>query len=85
MNTNKQIVALSCGVLDPSKPDIEMIFIGSTTNLLVYDCTNNSDVFDKEVNDGLLCICPSPPNNCIGADEPLVLIGGNSSITGFDM
>jgi Bardet-Biedl syndrome 2 protein len=62
-----------------------MIFIGSTTNLLVYDCTNNSDVFDKEVNDGLLCICPSPPNNCIGADEPLVLIGGNSSITGFDM
>ena len=60
MNTNKDIVALFSGKLDPRKPDIDLLFIGSNTNLLIYDATNNSDVFDKEINDGLtsLALCP---------------------------
>ena len=62
-----------------------MIFIGSNTNLLVYDCTNNSDIFDKEVNDGLssLGICD---NTCLpDVGQPVVIVGGNCSITGFDV
>jgi Bardet-Biedl syndrome 2 protein len=85
LNTNKEITALHCGKLDPRKPDIDMVFIGSNTNLLVYDCTNNSDVFDKEVNDGLssLCICGSQFLPEVA--QPLVIIGGNCNITGFDV
>ena len=62
-----------------------MVFIGSNTNLLVYDCTNNSDVFDKEVNDGLsaLGICS---DSCLpDVGQPVVIVGGNCSITGFDV
>jgi len=85
LNTNKEIVALHCGCLDPKKPNIDLIFIGSNTNLLVYDATNNSDVFDKEINDGLtsLALCPS---ECLpDVQQPVVIAGGNCSITGFDV
>ena len=35
VNTNKQIVALSAGQLDPKRPQ-ELLFIGSETNLQVF-------------------------------------------------
>jgi len=58
--------------------------IGSSTNLLVYDCLNNSDVFEKEVNDGLssIAICSSECLPEVG--QPVVIVGGNCSLTGFD-
>ena len=37
MNTNKDIVSLDCGELDISKPGTDLLFIGSKTNILVYD------------------------------------------------
>ena len=91
LNTNKEIVAMCTGRLDPASPN-EMLFIGSKTNLLAYgkksnfysiyiDVENNKDVFDKEVSDGVSCLdfgtFPS-----IGA--PMIVAGGNCSITGFD-
>ena len=36
LSTNKDIVALECGQLDTSRAS-ELLFIGSQTNLLVYD------------------------------------------------
>lgn len=36
LSTNKDIVALECGQLDPSRAS-DLLFIGSQTNLLVYD------------------------------------------------
>lgn len=85
LNTNKEIVALHCGKLDPKKPGIDMVFIGSNTNLLVYDCTNNADVFDKEVNDGIssLGLCGGEFLPEVG--QPVVIVGGNCNITGFDV
>ena len=85
LNTNKEIVALSCGKLDPRKPSTDLIFIGSKTNLLVYDNSQNADVFDKEVNDGLssLGLCATDVLPDIG--QPVVIVGGNCSITGFDV
>ena len=55
LNTNKDIVSLECGQLDPERAK-DMLFIGSETNLLVYDVDNNADVFDQEVADGLSSI-----------------------------
>ena len=85
MNTNKEIVALSCGKLDSNRPDTDLIIIGSNTNLLVYDCANNSDVFDREINDGLasLNVCESAAIPDV--DDPTVVIGGNSSISAVDI
>jgi Bardet-Biedl syndrome 2 protein len=38
LNTNKQINALYCGALDPSQTSLDLLMIGSSTNLLVYNC-----------------------------------------------
>ena len=67
--------------MDPENAK-DMLFIGSETNLLVYDVDNNADVFDQEVADGLTCISFGTMN---GQMEPLIVAGGNCSITGFDM
>ena len=80
MNTNKDIVALECGQLDPEKPS-EMLLIGSESNILVYDVDNNADVFDQEVSDGLTCIAYGQME---GIMDPLIVTGGNCSIAGFD-
>lgn len=55
--------------------------IGSKTNLLAYDINENADVFDKEVQDGINCMYFSEDLN---PDSPLIVTGGNLSITGFD-
>jgi Bardet-Biedl syndrome 2 protein len=85
LNTNKNILCLSCGKLDPKKPNIDLLFIGSATNLLIYDAANNSDVLDKEINDGLssLTLCPGECLPDVG--QAVVVVGGNCSITGFDV
>ena len=80
LSTNKEIVSLECGQMDPSKPS-EMLLIGSETNLLVYDVHENADVFDQEVSDGLNCVAFG---EMAGYDDPLVVAGGNCSIVGLD-
>lgn len=82
LNTNKDIVSLEAGALDPEKP-YELLFMGTKTNLLVYDVQNNTDIFDKEVNDGLNCMAFGYLQSMM--PEPLIVTGGNCSITGFDL
>lgn len=84
MNTNKEIVALTCGKLDPKKPDTDLVIIGSNTNLLVYDCANNSDVFDREINDGLASLEVCETGAIPDVFEATVIVGGNSSISAVD-
>lgn len=48
---------------------------------MLLDVENNSDIFDKEVSDGVNCLTFGTFPD-LGA--PLVLAGGNCSITGFD-
>jgi len=58
--------------------------IGSSTNLLVYDCLNNADIFEKEVNDGLSSISICNGEFLPEVGQPVAIVGGNCSITGFD-
>lgn len=81
LNTNKDIVALESGQLDEGTPN-ELLFIGSQTNLLAYNVEQNSDVFDCEVPDGLNCLTFGKMR---GIKEPLIVAGGDCSITGFDV
>lgn len=43
---------------------------------------NNRDIFDKEVSDGVNFIHFGKVR---GIEEPLVIVGGDCSITGFDI
>jgi Bardet-Biedl syndrome 2 protein len=81
LNTNKEIIAMATGKLD-SLSNNEMLFIGSRTNLLAYDVENNKDLFDKEVSDGVNCLAFGTLST---VGEPLIVAGGNCSITGFDI
>lgn len=80
MNTNKDIIALASGPLNPTS-NRDILFIGSKTNLLVFDVEDNSDIFDREVSDGVHSLLFA---NMAGVDDPMVITGGNCSITGFD-
>jgi hypothetical protein len=43
LNTNKEIIAMSTGALNPAK-DNDLLFIGSKTNLLVYGNTKSMNI-----------------------------------------
>ena len=57
------------------------MFIGSRTNILAYDVNNNADLFDYEISDGLNCLVFG---KVPGVEDPLIIVGGNCSITGLD-
>lgn len=80
LNVNKDVVCLEGGRLD-NNSNRDVLMIGSRTNLLVYDVNENADVFDKEVQDGINCMTFAEDLN---PDFPLVVTGGNLSLTGFD-
>lgn len=73
-------MALESGALDSERTN-EILFIGSRTNLLAYDVEYNSDIFDYEVADGLNCLAFG---KVPGVFDPLIIAGGNCSITGLD-
>ena len=56
--------------------------VGLAAKLTNLDVENNRDVFDKEVADGVNCIFFGRVR---GIMEPLVLVGGDCSITGFNL
>lgn len=68
------------GRLDPSL-DRDVLMVGTQTNLLAYDVHKNSDMFYKEVPDGVSRMLFGK----IGTmTQPLAIVGGNCSIQGFD-
>ena len=56
---------------------VEMLFVGTQSDLLAYNVEANSDVWFKDAADGVSTLCfgrvPSLP-------APLALVGGNCSI-----
>lgn len=84
LNTNKSINALYSGILSPNSTKQDLLMIGSSTNLLVYDCLRNADIFEKEINDGLTSISVVDGKSMPEVGQPLVIVGGNCSITGYD-
>ncbi|GAB5362785.1 hypothetical protein AAMO2058_000828400 [Amorphochlora amoebiformis] len=57
------------------------LLIGTQTNLLCYDVEGNSDLFYKEVPEGLNVIAFGKiPSH----SQPLAIVGGNCSLQGFD-
>jgi Bardet-Biedl syndrome 2 protein len=83
LNLNRQITSLASGCLDSTRPDShDILFVGTGSTLLAYDVENNSDVFFKDLPDGANTIKVVRMGNLL--DAPIVLVGGNCSILGFD-
>ena len=76
LSFHKEITALACGCLDTDQSGgRDMLFVGGVSTLLAYDVERNSDLFFCDVQDGV---------NRILVEPPLVLVGGNCSILGYD-
>jgi Bardet-Biedl syndrome 2 protein len=77
----RQISALACGDLENKERARDILLVGTHTNLLAYAVEANSDIFYKEVPDGVnaLAFGNIPPTLA-----PLAVVGGNCSIQGFD-
>ncbi|KAK3738831.1 hypothetical protein QZH41_011043 [Actinostola sp. cb2023] len=80
LNINQQVSSVAVGRLTTTNCDT--LLVGTPTNLLAYDVENNSDLFYKDVADGVNTIVIG---HLGGYDNPLAFVGGNCSIQGFDM
>lgn len=80
LNINQVISAVKAGQLDRSSNQ-DILVVGTQTNILAFDVTNNKDIFFKEVGDGANAITIGK----LGTIEaPLAIVGGNCSIQGYD-
>lgn len=81
LNINRTITGLASGCISPSTTANSLLFVGTQTNLLTYDVEGNSDLFYKDVPDGVNSIVfgrlPS-------IEVPVVIVGGHCSVQGFD-
>lgn len=82
LNLNWQANALAAGTIDPEGLGPDLLFAGSETNLLAYNVEDNSDQFFLSVPDGVGAICIGAASSL--EDRPLVIVGGNCSLQGFD-
>ncbi|GBG31968.1 Bardet-Biedl syndrome 2 protein-like [Hondaea fermentalgiana] len=79
LNLNRQVSALSCGRFKGGSRDT--LLVGSTSSLLAYDVHDNSDKFFAEVPEGVRSL---RFGNLHGIGEPLIFVGGDCSLQGFD-
>lgn len=79
LNINQQVSAVCAGQLGPTGNDT--LVIGTPTNLLAYNIQDNSDVFYKDVPDGVNTLIIGKIGT---SDTPLAITGGNCSLQGFD-
>ncbi|KAL9649660.1 hypothetical protein ABK040_003337 [Willaertia magna] len=80
LNVNKDVKCLSAGAFKPGVKKETMV-IGTQTNLISYNVETNSDIYYRDVSDGVSRIIFGK----IGSnDTPLAIVGGNCSIQGYD-
>lgn len=80
LNINKQITALAAGPMVAGSGR-DVLLVGTPNNLQCYDVDQNKDLFFKDVADGVNAMVTGPFGRI---DTPLVIVGGNCSIQGFD-
>eukprot|EP00040_Diaphanoeca_grandis_P022567 m.121640 g.121640 ORF g.121640 m.121640 type:complete len:767 (+) comp28869_c0_seq1:192-2492(+) len=83
LNLFKKISGLLAGPLvsKTGTSTRDILYIGSSTDLLAYDVVNNKDVYHKELPDGVLAMAAGK----FGPSQThLVFAGGNCSLQGFD-
>ena len=86
LNINRAITSLAAAPFPSIDPHQSLLFVGSPSNLLCYDVHNNKDIFFADVPDGVedIAFGRLAADSARRAQEPLVYVGGNCSIQGFD-
>ncbi|XP_077499227.1 BBSome complex member BBS2-like [Amblyomma americanum] len=80
LNVNQTVSCVAADSLKPGAKE-DVLLVGTPTSLLAYDVENNCDLFFREVADG----ANSVTTGYLGSlRNPVVLVGGNCSIQGFD-
>ncbi|KAF0974566.1 hypothetical protein FDP41_006598 [Naegleria fowleri] len=80
LNVNKDVKCLASGAFKPNTKR-ETLMIGTQTNLMAYNVDTNSDIYYRDVSDGVNRMTFGK----LGASaNPLVFVGGNCSIQGYD-
>ncbi|KAH7970359.1 hypothetical protein HPB49_004419 [Dermacentor silvarum] len=80
LNVNQTVSCVAADCLKPGAKE-DVLLVGTPTALLAYDVENNCDLFFREVADG----ANSLATGYLGSlRNPVVLVGGNCSIQGFD-
>lgn len=80
LNINRKITSVHAGLLNPGLAR-DVLMVGTQTSLMVYDVEENSDLFFKEVHDGVNVIAFGM---LAGVDTPVCMVGGNCSIQAYD-
>lgn len=80
LNIQRTPTALATGQINPKKAG-DALMIGSQTAIVAYNVETNSDVFYKDINDGVNCLTFG---SMAASDQKLVVVGGNCAILGFD-
>jgi Bardet-Biedl syndrome 2 protein len=79
LNINREPTALAAGPIVKKKQ--EALYVGSQTAVFAYNVTDNSDLFFKEVGDGVNTMV----FGTVGALETgAIIVGGNCSVLGYD-
>lgn len=81
-SVNRTITALAAGNMTPSEGTKELLLFGTETNLVAYDVENNADKFNKEIPESVFRLVYGQLNSSL---PPLVIVGSNCSIQGFDI
>ena len=80
LNINQDVSALASGCFD-AEEGRDALFIGMQTTLRGYDVEENSDLFFKDVPDGVTAMTFGTLHPMTA---PLVFVGGSCSVLGFD-
>lgn len=81
LTLNREINSISYGKGEFSS-NKSYLYIGSPSSLMCYDVLSNKTVFNKEIDDGVYCLTTG---SYASFQKPLVIIGGNCSLQGFDI
>jgi Bardet-Biedl syndrome 2 protein len=80
INVNRQITAVKAGCVSV-EGGRDTLFIGTSASLQAYDVERNRDLFFKDIGEGVSSIAVGRMGRY---DHPMVVVGGNCSIQGFD-
>ncbi|KAL4151933.1 hypothetical protein PRNP1_008869 [Phytophthora ramorum] len=85
LKINRKVTALAAGKFEAADQG-DTLVVGTQSSLLAYDVEKNSDIFYKDVPDGVsaMLFAPAPrAASSLNAPTQMVVVGGNCSLQGF--
>ncbi|KAJ8575747.1 hypothetical protein ON010_g3467 [Phytophthora cinnamomi] len=85
LKINRKVTALAAGKFEAADQG-DTLVVGTQSSLLAYDVEKNSDIFYKDVPDGVsaMLFAPAPRvASSVTSPSQMVVVGGNCSLQGF--